>query len=184
MKQAQEQLLVLVNEHDEPIGLMEKMEVHQKALLHRAFSVFLFNSKGEMLLQRRALEKYHSGGLWTNTCCSHPYPDETPAQAATRRMREELGFETSVDPAFSFIYKAALDNELTEYEFDHVLIGEYDGHVFSNKDEVADYCYTSMDELRRNIADHPDNYTEWFKIALPMLEEYLVKNNAKSNEKH
>jgi isopentenyl-diphosphate delta-isomerase len=115
-----EQLLVLVNENDEPVGLMEKMEVHQKALLHRAFSVFLFNSKGEMLLQRRALEKYHSGGLWTNTCCSHPYPDETPSQAATRRMREELGFETSVNPAFSFIYKAALDNELTEYEFDHV----------------------------------------------------------------
>lgn len=183
MNIAKEQLLVLVNENDEPVGLMEKMEVHQKALLHRAFSVFLFNSKGEMLLQRRALEKYHSGGLWTNTCCSHPYPDETPSQGATRRMREELGFETSVNPAFSFIYKAALDNELTEYEFDHVLIGEYDGQVFPNKDEVVDYCYMNMDELRGNIANHPDNYTEWFKIALPMLEEYLDKNNAMSNEK-
>ena len=180
----QEQLLVLVNERDEPIGLMEKMEVHQKALLHRAFSVFLFNSKGEMLLQRRALEKYHSGGLWTNTCCSHPYPDETPGQAATRRMREELGFETSVNPAFSFIYKAALDNELTEYEFDHVLIGEYDGQVFPNKDEVVDYCYMNMDELRGNMANHPGNYTEWFKIALPMLEQYLDKNNSMSNENH
>ena len=178
----QEQLLVLVNEQDEPIGLMEKMEVHQKALLHRAFSVFLFNSKGEMLLQRRALEKYHSGGLWTNTCCSHPFPHETPSQAATRRMREELGFETSVNPAFSFIYKAALDNELTEYEFDHVLIGQYDGKVFPNKDEVVDYCYMNMDELRGNMANHPGQYTEWFKIALPMLEAYLEKNNAVRNE--
>jgi isopentenyl-diphosphate delta-isomerase len=184
MNMAKEQLLVLVNENDEPIGLMEKMEVHQKALLHRAFSVFLFNSKGEMLLQRRALEKYHSGGLWTNTCCSHPYPDETPGKAATRRMREELGFETAVHPAFSFIYKAALDNELTEYEFDHVLIGVYDGQVFPNKDEVVDYCYMNMDELRGNIANHPDNYTEWFKIALPMLEQYLDKNNAMSNERN
>jgi len=184
MNIAKEQLLVLVNENDEPVGLMEKMEVHQKALLHRAFSVFLFNSKGEMLLQRRALKKYHSGGLWTNTCCSHPYPDETPGHAAKRRMKEELGFETSVHPAFSFIYKAALDNELTEYEFDHVLIGEYDGQVFPNKDEVVDYCYMNMDELRENMVNHPDNYTEWFKIALPMLEEYLGKNNAISNENH
>lgn len=97
-------------------------------------------------------------------------------------MREELGFETSVNPAFSFIYKAALDNELTEYEFDHVLIGEYDGQVFPNKAEVADYCYMNMDELRGNMAKHPDHYTEWFKIALPMLEAHLIKNNGKENE--
>ena len=99
-------------------------------------------------------------------------------------MREELGFETTVNPAFSFIYKAALDNELTEYEFDHVLIGEYDGLVFPNKDEVVDYCYMNMDALRENLANHPEHYTEWFKIALPMLEEYLDKNNAISNENH
>ena len=176
--------VILVNTNDEQIGHMPKLEAHQKGLLHRAFSIFIFNQRGQIMMQQRALDKYHSGGLWTNTCCSHPYPDETPSQAATRRMREELGFETTVEPAFSFIYKAALDNELTEYEFDHVLIGEYDGPVFPNKDEVVDYCYMHMDALRENMANHPGNYTEWFKIALPMLEEYLDTNNAISNENH
>ncbi|MEY4660375.1 MAG: hypothetical protein RLZZ42_327 [Bacteroidota bacterium] len=169
-------MIVLVDEQDNPTGVMEKMEVHRKALLHRAFSVFLFNSKGEMLLQRRALSKYHSGGLWTNTCCSHPYPGETPQEAGKRRMKEELGFEAEVNPAFSFIYKAALDNELTEYEFDHVLIGEYDGDVYPNEDEVGDYCYVSMDVLKENLQRHPMKYTAWFKIAFPMLEAYLEKN--------
>lgn len=172
-----EQMLVLVNEQDEPVGLMEKMAVHRKALLHRAFSVFLFNSAGQMLLQRRALEKYHSGGLWTNTCCSHPYPDESPVQAATRRMKEELGFETVVEPAFHFIYKAALDNELTEHEFDHVMVGTYDGQVFPNKEEVVDYRYMSMADLRDSLDDEPQQYTAWFKIAFPLLEAYLEKNN-------
>jgi isopentenyl-diphosphate delta-isomerase len=171
-----EQMLVLVDEQDNPTGYMEKMEVHRKALLHRAFSVFLFNSNGEMLLQRRALKKYHSGGLWTNTCCSHPYPGETPAEAGKRRMQEELGFETAVKPVFSFIYKAALDNELTEHEFDHVLIGEYDGPVHPNEDEVGDYCYKSMNDLRTGLSTHPQLYTAWFQIAFPMLEEYLEKN--------
>jgi isopentenyl-diphosphate delta-isomerase len=171
-----EQMLVLVDEQDNPTGYMEKMEVHRKALLHRAFSVFLFNSNGEMLLQRRAMNKYHSGGLWTNTCCSHPYPGETPAEAGRRRMKEELGFETAVKPIFSFIYKAALDNELTEYEFDHVLIGEYDGSVHPNEDEVGDYCYKSMDDLRSSLNCHPQLYTAWFQIAFPMLDEYLEKN--------
>lgn len=169
-------MLVLVDEQDNPTGYMEKMEVHRKALLHRAFSVFLFNSNGEMLLQRRAMNKYHSGGLWTNTCCSHPYPGETPAEAGRRRMKEELGFETAVKPIFSFIYKAALDNELTEYEFDHVLIGEYDGSVHPNEDEVGDYCYKSMDDLRSSLNCHPQLYTAWFQIAFPMLDEYLEKN--------
>lgn len=171
-----EQMIVLVDEQDNPTGVMEKMEVHRKALLHRAFSVFLFNSKGEMLLQRRAISKYHSGGLWTNTCCSHPYPGETPQEAGKRRMREELGFEAEIQPAFSFIYKAALDNELTEYEFDHVLIGEYDGDVYPNEDEVGDYCYVNMDVLKENLQRHPMKYTAWFKIAFPMLEAYLEKN--------
>jgi len=176
-------MLVLVNEKDEPVGLMEKMDVHRKALLHRAFSVFLFNSEGQMLLQRRALEKYHSGGLWTNTCCSHPYPDETPVEAASRRMHEELGFNAVVKPAFHFIYKAALDNELTEFEFDHVLVGTYDGQVFPNKDEVSDYRYMSMQELRVSLEDQPHHYTAWFKIAFPMLEAYLDKTNWVKNEK-
>lgn len=177
MNTPQEQMLVLVNEQDEPMGLMEKMEVHRKALLHRAFSVFLFNSQGQMLLQRRAFEKYHSGGLWTNTCCSHPYPDESPVQAATRRMREELGFEAAVEPAFHFIYKAALDNELTEYEFDHVMVGTYDGQVFPNKEEVVDYRYVNMADLRDSIDNQPQQYTAWFKIAFPLLEAYLDDNN-------
>jgi len=169
-------MLVLVDDQDNSIGYMEKMEVHRKALLHRAFSVFLFNSNGEMLLQRRAMKKYHSGGLWTNTCCSHPYPGETPAEAGRRRMQEELGFETAVQPVFSFIYKAALDNELTEHELDHVLIGEYDGPVHPNEEEVGDYCYKSMDDLRSSLNTHPQLYTAWFQIAFPMLEAYLEKN--------
>jgi isopentenyl-diphosphate delta-isomerase len=165
MSHQQEQLLVLVNEHDEPVGTMEKMETHRKALLHRAFSVFLFNSKGEMLLQRRALKKYHSGGLWTNACCSHPFPTETP----------EMGV-TAISPAFSFIYKAELDNELTEYEYDHVFVGTYDGSVHINEDEVGDYCYRSMSNLKTDVDQHPGQYTEWFKIALPLLENYLKEN--------
>lgn len=176
MDHQQEQLIVLVNEQDEAIGTMEKMETHRKALLHRAFSVFLFNSKGEMLLQRRALSKYHSGGLWTNACCSHPYPSETPEEAAKRRLQEELGFVTEIKPAFTFIYKAALDNELTEYEYDHVFVGQYEGLVQINEDEVGDYCYRDMDDLKKHVAHHPAQYTEWFKIALPLLDNYLKEN--------
>lgn len=178
MANQDETLLVLVNEQDEAIGTMEKMEVHRKALLHRAFSVFIFNSKGEMLLQRRALQKYHSGGLWTNACCSHPFPTETPVSAAMRRMKEELGFTTQVEPAFSFIYKAVLDNELTEYEFDHVLVGVYDGELLLNADEVGDYCFRSMEDLKAHLAQYPDKYTAWFKIAVPMLEAYLTRKKS------
>jgi len=173
MNTVQEQMLVLVDEKNQSLGVMEKMEVHQKALLHRAFSIFIFNSKGEMLLQRRAIKKYHSGGLWTNACCSHPYLDETPVQAAQRRMQEELGFVTELEPAFDFIYKAQLDNDLTEHEYDHVLIGVYDGKIEPNEDEVGDYRYLSMDELRTNVAERPLLYTEWFKIALPLLEKHF-----------
>ena len=169
-------MLVLVNEQDEQVGLMEKMEAHQKALLHRAFSVFIFNSTGDMLLQQRAFSKYHSGGLWTNACCSHPAPHETPTQAAIRRMEEELGMTTDVHPAFTFIYKAELDNELTEYEYDHVLTGTYDGPFNLNPEEVADIDYVSMDKLKMDIQHHPEKYTAWFLIAFPMLETYLANN--------
>lgn len=174
--QSKEELLVLVNEKDECVGTMEKMEVHRKALLHRAFSVFLFNAKGEMLLQQRAFSKYHSGGLWTNTCCSHPRPDETPVEAAKRRVLEELGIEADAAPAFSFIYRAELDNDLTEHEFDHVLIGNYDGPVYPNTDEVHDHAFSPMDTLRTSLAAEPHKYTAWFRIAFPMLEEYLLNN--------
>lgn len=172
-----ENAVVLVNEQDEEIGIMEKMEAHRKALLHRAFSVFIFNAKGEMLLQRRALNKYHSGGLWTNACCSHPRPGETALDAASRRLREELGFVTSLTGAFNFVYKAVFDNGLTEYEFDHVFIGNYNGLVHPNRDEVGDYCYKNMDEIKANLSSHPHKYTDWFKIAFPKLETYLQKES-------
>ena len=178
MMSNQEQMIVLVDEHDQETGIMEKMEVHRKALLHRAFSVFIFNSKGDMLLQRRALNKYHSGGLWTNTCCSHPFPGESVEMAAERRLVEELGFETEVKFAFNFIYKAALDNELTEYEFDHVLIGEYEGKLDLNKNEIGDYCYRSMEDISSDMSLHPKKYTAWFLIAFPMLEKYLSTNKS------
>ena len=121
--------VILVNEQDEQTGVMEKMEAHQKALLHRAFSVFIFNDKGELLLQQRASDKYHSGGLWTNTCCSHPNPDEETITAAQRRLKEEMGFTTKLSKAFDFIYKSEFSNGLTEHEFDHVFTGYYNGEI-------------------------------------------------------
>jgi isopentenyl-diphosphate delta-isomerase len=165
--------VVLVNEHDEAIGTMEKMEAHEKALLHRAFSVFIFNDKGEMLLQRRSLRKYHSGGLWTNACCSHPYPGEDVLDAAIRRTKEELGIVVELKKAFSFTYKAALDAGLTEHEFDHVFIGNFQGKIKANPDEVGDYAYLDMKYLSEHIEKYPEKYTIWFRIALPMLQDYM-----------
>jgi len=177
-----EQDVILVNEQDEQIGTMGKMEAHRKAHLHRAFSIFIFNAKGEMLLQRRALNKYHSGGLWTNACCSHPIPGEDVDAAAKRRLREELGFETPLHKAFSFTYKAAFDNGLTEYEFDHVYIGHYDGPIVANPEEVSDYTYKSLEEVRSSMSSHPHKYTEWFKIALPRLDEYMISSGVGKRE--
>jgi isopentenyl-diphosphate delta-isomerase len=166
--------LILVDEHDVPVGTMEKMEAHQKAVLHRAFSVFIFNSKGEMLLQQRALNKYHSGGLWTNACCSHPYEGQETLAAAEKRLQEEMGFTTSVTKAFDFVYKAPFDNGLTEHEFDHVFIGTYESTITPDPAEVADYCYMSMEQIKTSIQSHPQKYTEWFKIAFPKMESYLA----------
>jgi isopentenyl-diphosphate delta-isomerase len=166
--------VILVDENDVQTGLMEKMEAHKKGVLHRAFSIFIFNDKGEMLLQQRALNKYHSGGLWTNTCCSHPLPGETTADAANRRLREEMGFDTELKKAFDFIYTAEFDNGLTEYEFDHVFTGTYNGEIKVNPDEVHDYCYQSVNEIRNSMESHPAKFTAWFKIAFPKLEEYLA----------
>lgn len=171
------QEVILVNGFDEAIGSMEKMEAHEKALLHRAFSVFLFNKKGEMLLQKRAATKYHSPSLWTNACCSHPMPGEATEEAALRRLQEELGCTAIVQKAFHFTYKAEFDNGLTEHEFDHVFIGEYEGAMQLNTEEVSEVCYKSITVIKDEIAHDAGSYTEWFKIALPLLEEWLQQNN-------
>lgn len=162
-------LIVLVDENDLEVGVMEKMEAHRKGLLHRAFSVFIFNDKNEMLLQKRAASKYHSGGLWTNTCCSHPRPEEKLIVAANRRLKEEMGLTCDLKQSFSFIYKCELDNDLMEHELDHVLIGFCNETPTLNLEEVEDYRYISSEELKKEIADSPHMFTEWFKIALPKL---------------
>jgi isopentenyl-diphosphate Delta-isomerase len=170
------QEVVLVNEQDEPLGTMEKMEAHEKALLHRAFSVFIFNSKGEMLLQQRALNKYHSPGLWTNACCSHPFPEEPVQQAAVRRLNEELGFTVPLQKAFHFTYRAEFDNGLTEHEFDHVFTGVYNGSFHLNEEEVQAIAFKSNEDIETELQTLPHQYTEWFKIAFPLLKEWMQKN--------
>ena len=164
--------VILVNDLDEEIGVMEKMKAHYEARLHRAFSVFIFNNKGEMLLQQRANNKYHSGGLWTNACCSHPKPNEATMSAAERRLNEELGFSTPLKKLFEFTYKASFDNGLTEYEFDHAYIGTYNGEINFNKTEVQDFCYRSLADIQSALETHPQKFTEWFKIALPLLQKF------------
>jgi len=164
--------VILVNEKDKPVGVAPKMEAHQKGLLHRAFSVFIFNAKGEMLLQQRANHKYHSGGLWTNACCSHPNPGEETRAAAQRRLKEEMGFNVPVEKIFDFVYKTELDNGLTEHEFDHVFAGEYNGPVDPDKNEVMDFCYKDMQETRNSMQSHPEKYTAWFHLAFPGIEEW------------
>lgn len=167
-----EEFVILVNEKDEAEGKMEKMEAHIKGLLHRAFSVFIFNSKGEMLLQRRALNKYHSGGLWSNACCSHPYPGEETDQGAIRRLREELGFSALVNKTFDFTYRAEFSNGLTEHEFDHVFTGEYNGVVHANPEEVCDYCYKNIEDIRYSMQIHPEKFTAWLHIIFPRIEAW------------
>lgn len=164
--------VVLVNEQDMVTGTMEKMEAHKKGLLHRAFSVFIFNNKGEMLLQQRAMNKYHSGGLWTNACCSHPKPDEDTAGAAFRRLQEEMGFTTGLEKIFDFVYQAEFDNGLTEHEFDHVFAGEYEGPIEFDKQEVMDYCYKSLEDIRLMLKEHPQKFTQWFHLAFPRIEDW------------
>jgi len=168
--------VILVDEQDVEIGSMEKMEAHIQGRLHRAFSVFIFNQKGEMLLQQRALRKYHSGGLWTNACCSHPKPNEETIDAAHRRLQEEMGFDTPLVKAFDFKYKANFNNGLTEHEFDHVFVGFYDGKIISNFDEVESYAYRSMEKIESSFTKYADFYTEWFLIAFPKVKEWLDKS--------
>ena len=167
--------VILVDENDNQVGLMPKLEAHQKGLLHRAFSIFIFNSKYELLLQKRASSKYHSGGLWTNTCCSHPREGEEILDAAKRRLIEEMGIDTSLRKVHDFIYKAELDNDLTEHEFDHVIYGIYNEDPIINKDEADDFKWIDMDSLNEDIKTNGDNYTIWFKIAFEYFYNYLKK---------
>lgn len=158
--------LILVDTEDREIGQMEKMEGHRRGALHRAFSVLIYNSKGQMLIQKRATSKYHSGGLWSNACCSHPKPDETMEEAVERRLREELNIKLKPRFSHKFIYKVSFPNNLIEHEYDHVYIGTYDGEPKANKEEIADWKYISIEELKKDIKKNPDQYSHWFKIIL------------------
>jgi isopentenyl-diphosphate delta-isomerase len=165
----EEEKVILVNEKDEPIGLMPKMEAHEKGLLHRAFSVFVFNNKNELMLQQRALSKYHSPGLWTNTCCSHHRKGESNIEAGKRRLQEEMGFTTDLKNTMAFIYKAPFDNGLTEHEFDHILVGNFSDVPDLNPQEVSAWKWMKLEEVQKDMKNHPECYTEWFKI---IFEKY------------
>ena len=168
-----EEQVVLVNEQDEVLGLMEKMQAHENGILHRAFSVFLFNGKGEMLLQKRAAGKYHSPNQWTNAVCSHPRIDETYLEGAKRRLKEELGIEAELSEKFNFVYKADVGQNLWEHELDHVFTGNFEGEVHLNADEVSEIRYISMEDLDREMTASPENFTEWFKIILAEYKHHL-----------
>ncbi|HEX7845482.1 MAG TPA: isopentenyl-diphosphate Delta-isomerase [Chitinophagaceae bacterium] len=178
-----EQYVIQVNEYDEVVGVIEKMEAHKSGTLHRAFSVFIFNSKGEMLLQQRAMNKYHSAGLWSNACCSHPKPGEETLPAAKKRLKEEMGFETALTRLYTLLYKAAFDNGLTEHEFDHVFVGEYDGDITFNKEEVMNYNYTGMKRIREELGIEPEKYSAWFKLIFPRVEEWWKEKYSTSSVK-
>ena len=158
--------VILVDSEDHAIGRMEKMEAHEKGLLHRAFSILIFNEKGEMLLQQRATEKYHSPGLWTNACCSHPRPNESNLDAAYRRLKEEMGMQTSMEEIFKFTYRAELEDGLIEHEIDHVFYGISNENPNINLDEVMDYKWIDFLELQNHIALYPEKYTAWFNLLL------------------
>jgi isopentenyl-diphosphate delta-isomerase len=168
--------VILVDQYDSQIGVEEKLKAHREGKLHRAFSVFIFNDQGEMLLQKRAANKYHSGGLWTNACCSHPRPAETVEQAARRRLREEMGFECVLQKAFHFIYKARLNGDLIEHEFDHVFIGHYNGAVFPDASEVAAYRWIGAQALHHELKQSQENYTAWFKLAFERALKFEATN--------
>ena len=171
-----EEQVILVNEADQQIGLMPKLEAHQKAVLHRAFSVFILNDKNEIMLQQRAAHKYHSPLLWTNTCCSHQRAGETNIQAGQRRLMEEMGFEVGLRELFHFIYKAPFDNGLTEHELDHVMIGYFNEDPEINPDEVAAWKWMSIDAVKDDMIVHPDFYTVWFKIIFDKFYHFIEEH--------
>jgi isopentenyl-diphosphate Delta-isomerase len=171
-----EEKVILVNHLDEQIGLMPKLEAHQKGILHRAFSVFIVNTKNEIMLQQRAHQKYHSPLLWTNTCCSHQRDKETNIEAGKRRLFEEMGFETDLKELFHFIYKAPFDNGLTEHELDHVMIGYYNEEPKINTDEVASWKWMKIEKIKIDMINNPDIYTVWFKIIFEEFYHYLEEH--------
>ncbi|HBK72362.1 MAG TPA: isopentenyl-diphosphate delta-isomerase [Flavobacteriaceae bacterium] len=170
-----EEQVILVNENNEQIGTMPKLEAHEKAVLHRAFSVFVFNDKEELLLQQRAASKYHSPLLWTNTCCSHQRVGESNIEAGKRRLFEEMGFVTELKEVFSFIYKAPFDNGLTEHELDHVMIGAYNENPKINPEEVQSFKWMTLDAVKKDIEQQPEVYTAWFKIIFKEYYQRLTK---------
>ena len=165
--------VILVDQSDNKIGLMDKMEAHEKGVLHRAFSVFIFNKSNELMLQKRAHSKYHSPGLWTNTCCSHQRDDESNIEAGKRRLFEEMGFTTDLTETTSFIYRAAFDNDLIEHELDHILIGSYENSPNINKTEVDSWKWMQLEDIKEDIEISPNNYTVWFKIIFQKYYEYI-----------
>lgn len=169
-----EEQVVLVNENDEKIGLMPKQEAHIKGVLHRAFSVFIFNDKNELMLQQRALHKYHTPGLWANTCCSHQRDGETSVEAGKRRLMEEMGFTTDLKERTTFIYKAPVQNGLTEHELDHILVGSFEGDPEINPEEVASWKWMDLEMVREDIRTDPDIYTPWFKIIFDKFYQHLA----------
>lgn len=166
--------VILVDEEDNELGVMDKMQAHQLPALHRAFSIFIFNSKNEMLLQRRADDKYHSAGLWSNACCSHPLPGEQTEDAAKRRLKEEMGFEAPMEKAFSFVYKTGFENGLSEYEYDHVFVGFYDGDIDPNPGEVSNYLFLSMEKIGELLEQDPGRFTVWFQLAFSRISAWLA----------
>ncbi len=168
-----EELVILVNENDQQIGLMPKMEAHEKGLLHRAFSVFVFNNNNELLLQQRAADKYHSPLLWTNTCCSHQRNGERNIEAGKRRLQEEMGFVCELKEVTSFMYKAPFDNGLTEHEFDHVMVGYYNEQPVINKEEVENYKWMDLVAVKDDIKENPQKYTAWFKIIFEKYYNFI-----------
>jgi isopentenyl-diphosphate delta-isomerase len=168
-----EEQVILVNEKDEPIGLMPKLEAHEKAALHRAFSVFILNSNNEIMLQQRAAQKYHSPLLWTNTTCSHQRHGETNIEAGSRRLMEEMGFKTELKELFSFIYKAPFENGLTEHELDHVMIGYYDDEPHINREEAESWKWMAIDAVKEDMQRNPEHYTVWFRIIFDEFYHFL-----------
>jgi isopentenyl-diphosphate delta-isomerase len=165
MKSESKEFVVLVDREDREVGLMEKMEAHRQGVLHRAFSVFLFNDKGELLLHQRAYTKYHSAGLWTNTCCSHPRAGEKLEDAVNRRLQEEMGIQCNTERRFSFIYQADLEHDLIEHELDHVFLGFYNAEPQPDSDEVNAWKYMSIEDIRKDMQENPESYTAWFRIV-------------------